>query len=149
MGAEEQATTAHAATQTMLATHTKNAIGTQQIQSKETVASPQQKEEERQNDTLEVLAGMNIPADVLKNLPPMPKEWKPGDPIPGLGGIQGPQGLKKQEEVSPPGQTDTTIMIKEKPKPQPAFAFALNPDMDIEFGAATSSSEDESDSDDD
>lgn len=72
-----------------------------------------------------------IDGDLLKRLPPMPKGWKPGDPIPGL-----PNKQESKEEVK---QTE------QKPTPPAPFSFALNPDMDIEFGVGES---EESDSDD-
>lgn len=65
---------------------------------------------------------------LLQQLPPMPKEWKPGDPIPGL----------VQEEKKPDKAT----------KKPAGFAFSLNPDMDVEFDVAESSDEDSSSDDD-
>jgi hypothetical protein len=79
---------------------------------------------------------LDIDADLLKQLPPMPKEWKPGDPIPGLDAL-----LKRKEPITIE-EREEKKQIEKKPA---AFAFALNPDMDIEFGAGDSSSEEDSD----
>jgi hypothetical protein len=83
-----------------------------------------------------LMPDLAIDADLLKQLPPMPKEWKPGDPIPGLDAL-----LKKKETKAIVKREDK----KESDKKPSAFAFALNPDMDIEFGAGDSSSEDSDD----
>jgi hypothetical protein len=72
-----------------------------------------------------------IDTELLKRLPPMPKDWKPGDPIPGLPKKQESKEVKQAEQKPAP--------------PAPPFSFALNPDMDIEFGVGES---EESDSDD-
>ena len=83
-----------------------------------------------------LMPDLAIDADLLKQLPPMPKEWKPGDPIPGLDAL-----LKKKENRT----IEKSEEKKEIEKKPAAFAFALNPDMDIEFGAGDSSSEEDSD----
>lgn len=70
------------------------------------------------------------PPTLMKDLPPMPPGWKPGDPIPGLPPI-------------PP------YVEKPPTKPQPlsaAFDFALNPEMDIQFGVSDSEEESSDDS---
>lgn len=71
--------------------------------------------------------------ELLKHLPPMPKEWKPGDPIPGLDTVDSTkESLSKVEKMS---------------KKPATFAFSLNPDMDVEFGIEDS--DDDSSSEDD
>lgn len=76
------------------------------------------------------------PLELLKQLPPMPKEWKPGDPIPGV------EPVKKNTKEVPPS------VDKAPKKPASNFAFSLNPDMDVEFDVADSSDDDSSSDDD-
>lgn len=71
--------------------------------------------------------------NLLQQLPPMPKEWKPGDPIPGLDRIE-----KKPEKAS----------VEKTTKKPVGFAFSLNPDMDVEFDVGESSDDDSSSDDD-
>jgi len=93
---------------------------------------PEATVDQQPSERLEVTKPLSIPqgidTELLKKLPPMPKGWKPGDPIP---------GLPKQQESKEVKQT--------KKAPPAPFSFALNPDMDIEFGVGES---EESDSDD-
>lgn len=112
-------------------------------------------------------------ADLLKNLPPMPAGWKPGDAIPGLpaAAAQPPAVAPVAvAPVHPSGAGDATAQISAErlvaavqaaapvepaapppaPAPRPvsaAFNFALNPDMDLEFGGVDSDSDDSSEED--
>lgn len=86
-------------------------------------------EQVRVDDTM---VRSQTPSELLKQLPPMPKEWKPGDPIPGIG--------RDKQNI----EADS---IRNDRKPA-TFAFSLNPDMDVEFDVAESSDDESDDSDD-
>ena len=90
---------------------------------------PAEKEKEKKQEEKNTV-------ELLKQLPPMPKEWKPGDPIPGVEPVE-----KKTKEVPP-------SVDKAPKKPASNFAFSLNPDMDVEFDIADSSDDDSSSDDD-
>lgn len=120
----------------------------QQIPTTESVQIPEQQQKQPEIGTLEA---------ALKELPPMPKDWKPGQPIPGLPPIPTIEGATEGKGAPAPAAAATVISEAMKVQPikpavqakpvSAAFNFALNPDLDIEFDV--SESEEESSSDDD
>lgn len=108
---------------------------------------PEKKTEEEDGRRIEQPKSIGgIDPELLKKLPPMPKEWSVGDPIPGL-------DTTKDKEIVLEKKESIVDELKAKEKEQPkksGFAFALNPDLDadIEFGV-DSDEEGSSSSDDD
>ncbi|WPT14087.1 Mediator of RNA polymerase II transcription subunit 4 [Picochlorum sp. SENEW3] len=97
-----------------------------------------------------------IDPELLKNLPPMPKEWSVGDPIPGLdtAAKEKMTTTKAAAELVLEKKPIDIINSKEakeqtKKKPASGFAFALNPDLDADIEFGVDSDEGSSSSDDD
>ena len=98
----------------------------------------------------------DIDPELLKKLPPMPKEWSVGDPIPGLDTAAKEQAaaevnLEKKPSVDIQPTHKAKEAEKQTKKPASGFAFALNPDLDadIEFGVDSDEEGSSSSSDDD
>ncbi|KAI8108882.1 hypothetical protein M9435_005299 [Picochlorum sp. BPE23] len=123
-------------------------------------AVPEKKKEEEDGGRIEQEQPKymgDIDPELLKKLPPMPKEWSVGDPIPGL------DTAAKEKMTTTKAAAE--MALEKKPidiiksteakeqtmkKPASGFAFALNPDLDadIEFGVdsdegSSSSSDDD------
>ncbi len=100
--------------------------------------------EETSDKTVPVSSQDALLANILSKLPPMPIDWKPGDPIPGLPAPPAPKVLP--EEAKPaaaarPQRPEEETAIHRQPVTAAAFEFALNPDLELVFEATDSDSE--------
>jgi hypothetical protein len=124
----------------------------QQPPTTESIQTTQQKQKQPEIETLEA---------ALKELPPMPKDWKPGQPIPGLPAVPPPVSPTIEGDKEGKGAPAAAAAVVEESKAQAAkpvvqakpvsaaFDFALNPDLDIEFDVSDSEEESSSDEEDD
>jgi hypothetical protein len=134
-----------------------SSLAQQQQQQPPTTESVQKTEQKQKQSEIETLEA------ALKELPPIPKGWKPGQPIPGLLPIPPPVystiGGDKEGKGAPAPAAAAAVAVESnkaqavKPAVQAkpvsvAFNFALNPDLDIEFDVSDSEEESSSDEND-